>query len=322
MIDKNRIQNIDLARCIAISLVVFGHATHFFYGRFGVQLFFVISGYLLFKKLNSFDEKIKFLALRFLRLFPLSVFFILIFYWETFQNNFSKVINLTLMQSLYPLAESYPGGWSISCEWLFSIFMALGLFNTKKNNKIVLFFSLIFLQALASIFVFLHGGYIEGDNSNKGKLMIWLNTYNPIGNSAAFLAGMYLKEFKQKNIKVYNLFFIFFLGVIFDKKVGHFLPLQNFSIIALFLLLLKVKNLHLLKSNLIKIISQNTYGIFFWHFLVLEKLEKQAGASWNFPFLNGTLTLVISAGLAALTYQLIEIPLYNKFKKYLQIKNS
>lgn len=71
--------DIDLLRVSAIILVVLAHTANLLMGVIGVQIFFLVSGYLL-ADFNSQFTGPSFVLYRFARLFPLSLLMSLIFF--------------------------------------------------------------------------------------------------------------------------------------------------------------------------------------------------------------------------------------------------
>lgn len=68
-IESNNI-NLDFLRILAALMVLLVHITHFSVGAYGVQLFFVLSGYLNFASLSKKDSIIIFYKKRMQKIFP------------------------------------------------------------------------------------------------------------------------------------------------------------------------------------------------------------------------------------------------------------
>lgn len=147
--ENNRIQMLDFLRGIAIILVLFRHSSlHNFIltniGWIGVDLFFVLSGFLvsglLFKEYNKYAEiKIKrFLIRRGFKIYPL--FYITAIPYLIFQiyyDNFSLFYlmgDLLFMQNYVSnWAYLYPGGWSLAVEVHFYLIIALTFYIIHKK---------------------------------------------------------------------------------------------------------------------------------------------------------------------------------------------
>lgn len=127
---KPRDGNLDLARTVAIFGVILVHTTGIGFGRFGVQLFFLLSGYLLANFQRS-ESVTSFLLRRTARLFPLYLFVLTVFHQ---QNDYSKsLLNWFLIGNFTWTTPQIPGGWSISSEWIFSLALALMGLQSRKN---------------------------------------------------------------------------------------------------------------------------------------------------------------------------------------------
>ena len=85
-VSLNRQVGLDLARTLAILGVVLVHTRVYSGGRFGVQLFFMLSGYLLVKVDSNQNAK-DFIIRRAWRLFPLYWFFFALQFFTTNRSN-------------------------------------------------------------------------------------------------------------------------------------------------------------------------------------------------------------------------------------------
>jgi|688.fasta_scaffold191312_2 peptidoglycan/LPS O-acetylase OafA/YrhL len=273
---RKREARVDLARTIAILSVVLVHSIGVGYGRFGVQLFFIISGYLLYDSLGSSGIK-KFLIYRFWRLFPLALVFLIIFYARSF-NLKDLVLNFGLIGNIWWSNNQYPGGWSISNEWIFSLFLPLVVYMKRINFYLLM--SLIFIiQIIISYFESSFGGYLFSSFLQDGyRLSIWLNMQNPIGNFVAFALGMIIRSRKCdiKNKHLILLLPVVYFCVYFDREIDHFLPLQIMSMLIIFITCLntpieKFKKL----GTSVHTIGKITYGTFFSHFIILDYMSRE-----------------------------------------------
>ena len=132
---SHRLEHFDFARSLAIIGVIASHAyslgyentgTNFYtLGRFGVQLFFLISGATVFISFQKIIRNYKnpyqiFYCRRVFRILPLFVFIgLLEFYMKggSFLSFFSPFSGL-----LPDTQNSIPGGWSIWNEFIFILF--------------------------------------------------------------------------------------------------------------------------------------------------------------------------------------------------------
>ena len=167
---NNRIIIIDVLRALAVTLVLLFHffSETFDFGYIGVDIFLVISGFVIAKSLNSLRGNYKwktFFIKRLFRLFPVLLFvvtitlaFFLILYPESLQNLLlqSFTSSLSAISNLYfgsisgyfdIVSEVNPflHTWSLSLEWQFYIIITLiiAFFSIKKSRIVVLILTII-----------------------------------------------------------------------------------------------------------------------------------------------------------------------------------
>ncbi len=182
---SERIEELESIRGLAALLVVFYHLPkwHSFLnislinnGYLMVQLFFVLSGFVIYnaysEKINSNNDLYRFQFLRFARLYPVHLLFLVIFLlielikyiatkkygfyglhtvpFET-NNLWAFIKHIFLISSVLPnqpVTFNYPA-WSISVEFYTYLFFGLSILIIKKRN--FLFFSIIAIIALIMI---------------------------------------------------------------------------------------------------------------------------------------------------------------------------
>jgi peptidoglycan/LPS O-acetylase OafA/YrhL len=238
-LDKERVFGIDLARTIAISLVILVHTTGIGFGRFGVQLFFVISGYLLGLFYET-QTNVSFLIHRAFRLFPLAIFFVLFFYLDQIGSIKDVFLNLSLTQNLWWGWNSFPGGWSISSEWIFSLILIF-IARAKLRYLVALLLLSCVLQFVSGLYIYLIGGVSGFETSSEYLFKTWVNTTNPYINLGFFVAGILIRRFKNNllNLKISVLSSAILVMILEDLIVGHFMLGWQIAIPALFILCLK-----------------------------------------------------------------------------------
>ncbi len=204
-----RLAELDCLRGIAAISVVFFHfslrALHsklnyvLRFGCTGVDLFFMISGFVIFLSLAHTTSYKAFLWARFARLYPaywtcVSITSVLIIY-VTYRANQPVLfpdlkdyaINLTMLQYYFHVENIDGPYWTLIIELLFYLFM-LFVFLLKKLNRIeVLGFAAVSLSLLNEL-VFKH---------NLLSLNYFLNTYIPLINHIPlFIAGIVFYKIK------------------------------------------------------------------------------------------------------------------------------
>jgi peptidoglycan/LPS O-acetylase OafA/YrhL len=310
---QNRQVGIDFARSIAIISVVLVHTTGIGFGRFGVQLFFLISGYLLGNYKSHFSPG-KFILHRAVRLFPLYLFFFAIY--QLNQSDHFHLLNLLLLGNLDGRTSQVPGGWSISNEWMFSIFLALLGLHTKRKLFFLIYLSML-AQLCSGLWVFMQGG-VNGD-SDQYAILTWLNTTNPLINLSFFLIGVAIRaQLLPNSIPKMMSYFMIVFCIVIDIMVGHILFLWNFGLYGVFSLCYQC-NYSAKIAHIVHYIGKRTYGIFFSHFFLIELFNSglsgisfpSNGLRESFLFFS---VLCASVFLGACSWKFLESPSLRKYQ--------
>jgi len=162
-----RLIELDALRGIAVMLVLLSHYTyaydyyfktldqhffHFPYGGFGVQIFFMISGFVILMTIESADSLKHFVISRFARLYPtywvsiaLTLIVISLFPIPTLGNySFIDIlINLTMIQGYLKVAYIDGVYWTLGIELIF--YAIIGLLYAVNLLKRIEFISLFWL---------------------------------------------------------------------------------------------------------------------------------------------------------------------------------
>jgi len=186
-----RIDSIHYLRGVAALLVVFYHFKGFIngaypidnlgnllfgVGAFGVDLFFIISGFIICfaTKKKETHQSLKFLVRRFFRIYPLLIVCVLLYFFFAIKNG-----NLTsLFISLIPLNLNYnqhgpffgynilPPAWTITFEvFFYALFLISMTINHKMRGWIVIAIIMISMLALQ---IFATGAFSLEPSSNFG----------------------------------------------------------------------------------------------------------------------------------------------------------
>ncbi len=129
-------QLLDLVRGAAHSL------------RYGVEVFFMISGYVIVNSLRRHATPGSFLFDRVLRIFPVWVPLHLaiciagpIGQWRSFEGLdavgwfWLMLSNLLLLPPLFSLPETHPAAWSLTYEWVFYALATLGTWSAASSGR-------------------------------------------------------------------------------------------------------------------------------------------------------------------------------------------
>ncbi|MBP1617328.1 MAG: hypothetical protein H6Q14_1155 [Bacteroidetes bacterium] len=191
---KDKLESLQIIRGFAACLVAMCHIwndgilpkTFVDLGPFGVDLFFVLSGFImcLTVKLDTgkrFTNSILFLKKRIVRIFPIYLIcsiplIMFVSYAEGIKNLFFYIGNILLLpsfinESSYRLA--LPPGWSLVYEMLFYYIFSLLLLVFLNKNKLI--FSLIAILTLLVAYIQLTG--IQGPQFG------WVNLTYIIGDT-------------------------------------------------------------------------------------------------------------------------------------------
>jgi len=149
------IKNLQVLRALAALLVVFYHY-HFYglyVGAFGVDIFFVISGFIIsFVISKTSDDFFKKRLIRIIPMYYLVTVFLIVL-WLIRPGFFHNVYvdATTIIKSLffipYTIGDGGPilsSGWTLNYEMYFYLIVSFFLFVTKDARK-TLFFSILFL---------------------------------------------------------------------------------------------------------------------------------------------------------------------------------
>lgn len=345
-----KIISIEILRGLAATLVVFVHVmaeTQFrsedstllnFYnlqhfGLVGVDLFFVISGFIMV--LIHGDDFLKpkvsliFLKKRFLRIAPLYWFFtiiasFLLIVLPEFSNRglTFNFIHFLMSLSFIPWNNSagtmFPVlgvGWTLNYEMYFYLLFAVCLMFKKKN----------FLVIITTLFI---GGFIFS------KIIVSnIPFLKMIGNPILFefLGGVFIGNLYNKNIVIKNYFSVLIISLILlsINVFFHFDGSYKFIYFGLPSLLLLYSLVSLEKTSnffetinpkILKpmlIIGSSSYSIYLSHPFVLKAVYRFIPINFvsNHPDVVITSVSIIIVLFGIFIYYLVEIPLLKQTKK-------
>ena len=244
---------IDMIRGIAALAVVIHHmharvpsANLFFnfigeYGYYGVDVFFIISGWVVTSTLSRYNNPLTFVLKRYIRVvvpfFPLGISYYLLSY-----NEFHILSSLFLMPAMGKPALSI--GWTLQFEVLF--YILLGFVIAAKGCGIKLFVAAIFI--LSYLF----------DFKNEGHFL-WMLTSNYM---IEFAVGILISAFSKESLKIKliisgSILTVLFCGHGFERQL---VAIFIFSLLY-FVLYLFSRQFMLLTLSRAGLISYSTYLI-------------------------------------------------------------
>ncbi len=340
--NKNKlyIPEIDGLRAIAIIAVVLNHLDFKFLksGYLGVDMFFVISGYVITKsvmnqKYLSFSDFIKyFFERRIKRILPALLFYVIaVSLIVCLFNPYPSVSIRTGFFSLLGLSNFYLfkystdyfaqasylnpfiNTWSLAIEEQFYlIFPAIlylsGLFKNERKTNFKLI-QIIFTLSILSLILFLRNYYLYSSFS----YFLLPTRFWEIGFGVlTFLTFSKFKEFFIKKISnsllqfqllgISGLFMILFS----TNQFSQFKTLLVVLITSLFLISFEQKTIinKILSKNLLVYIGKLSYSLYLWHWGIISLTIWIYGTETN-PFITLALIFLISF----ISFRYIENPL-------------
>lgn len=346
--NQNYIKHLDGLRAVAIFGVIIYHAKIYFTsepflkgGFLGVDLFFVISGYLMTSiiyeqsKNNNFSFK-KFILKRIRRIFPAILFICIIslpfIYFHIMPKDLIEQIKSILSSIFFfsnffysyisqeyaaesSLLKPFIHTWSLSVEMQFYIILPLIIVLVIKKDLSLFktFLILIIIFFICSLFSNI---YFQD-----------LNFYNSISRLWEFLFGGLVYLIQKKNFKInqnnsfinsliiLSFFTIIFYFIIFDTdlffKTWLLIPFVLCSGILIFF---KENNLmnKLFNLNLISYIGKISYSLYLTHFPIFafSRITDFTKGNFEKKIYLGILIILVSIIL----YKFIETPFRNQKK--------
>ena len=328
----HRFKSIDSLRGLAAIIVVLHHYC-FIYGRdfnqpqllpelfvhgyYGVELFFIISGFVIYYSVLNAKSVKEFLVKRVIRLYPI--------YWVCLIITFITVqlfplsvtrdtslkealLGLTmfngLLKTLKPVDPSY---WSLLIEWFFYLMIALLFAITKDDKRIK-----IYLWCWIGLILFYTLAY---------KIPVMGAFFN-LRYGPLFIAGIscyYLFVLHQQTVANWLLLSASYItALIALQDLTLFIPM--ITIVFLLVLLVLHFNFACMQHGVLLFLGKISYALYLIHqnmgFVIMEQ-----GRKIGLPFMvNLTAALAFSITVATLLTNYVERPLSRKLKFLLAIK--
>lgn len=343
---------IDGIRGIAVLAVIFFHANYSLFkgGFLGVDIFFVLSGFLIIASIsNNIDrEKFSFLKYykkRFLRIIPAAIvtllivlaFGLLVLFPEELISLCKNIYYVLTIKSNILAARSidYFGigvkfnplvhYWSLSIELQFYIFFPLliYLFLKYEHEKILLF--LLILTLLVSI---TYATFNDTLSSNEKYFSTYTRLWEFALGSITFLVWKQYNDFidrKSKYIKYLPFIGIFLIGtslMVFDKTynvpgVSTFIPAFGVSLILLF------SNDHTCVGKFLAFYPLRKLGVISYSlYLVHQPIFAfyRIIRDRDFYFYESSLLIIITFMIGYLLWKFVEKPFQDIKQEYINYK--
>ncbi len=341
LVTDSRISSLDVFRGIAIVVVVLYHFHEtLFFGKIGVDLFFVISGFLVGGILiRDFDKNQginipRFLLQRGFKIWP-SYFFLLLFgsgvailfYRNSHPEQIIPFHDMAryafFYQNYVPLPEhwSFDHVWSLCVEEHFYIMLPVILFLIDKlvkgkSRKKALYIMVLTAIILGMFFKYYSLYYTESRDT-------YLRTHNRIDALAwGVLLYLIISDYGERLKKIKRLYlislaglFIFVLAIIVGNHTTsekyHGIIYHSAVAFSFFLMILGVYYRDFSKFYVLRTIGYFSYNWYLWHPIFVSMISDRIGIG-----INGlVIYLILSFTMAALVTIVIEEPFLQRRKQ-------
>ncbi|WP_073005087.1 acyltransferase family protein [Clostridium amylolyticum] len=349
MHNRRYISGLDGLRAIAILFVVFYHFTFSWAkgGFLGVDIFFVLSGYLVTSKILLSQEKFKlktFWKNRLGRILPsafimiiVTVLWVLIFNRRLLNNLIGDAIssityttNWWFIFHKLSYFDSFGSPSPLKHLWFLAVqeqfyiiwpfILIIGLKITKNTRKLS---NMIFMGALlsATLMGILYKPTVDpsrvyyGTDTRAFELLIGSFLALALANKKTFAKKASIKHKKRINFISIITFSIFIVSAVFIDEYNEFLYRGGLFFFSLNTALLiecisYPKGIlgHLLSWGPLKWIGTRSYEIYLWHYPIMV-LSTPVYEIGNPSYLRVFFQLTITCILAELSYRFIEVPI-------------
>lgn len=351
---EKRITILDGLRVAAVLMVSSFHYYSRFYGEFysykinteqifkhgylGVELFFIISGFVITLTLDKSKDFIDFMKKRFFRLWPgmlscsILTFSIMIVFDNGFlfpQSHLVKNVmlsntfaNPTILNTLFQIKFSYTDSayWSLWVEICFYVIVSVLYFMDKKNlyrnfGVLTLIFISLYYVITSESFSSESIYFINAKGINFLKNLFFLFQISKMG-LWFYLGMLLLKMFNTRDKKTFFLFTILFLlqALLLNTLITTIFCLLIYIILLLFIY--KPHYLLFLRSPNLSVLGISSYSFYLIHqhvgILIINKLSRYFG---NYNILIGVFLIICFFIFSVFNYKLIEKPMSKSLKR-------
>ena len=338
---------IDALKGLSIILVFLFHLelSLFKSGFLGVDIFFVISGYLIAQIFYQKNISLKIYLLgRIKRIFPayflvisfLSIVIFLLDPYESFLLSRDLLYSIPFLSNVWfsetindYFAQSYKSPilnfWSLSVEIQYYLFALIFLFFLKINKKFYIY--LLVILCLISLLLIQFGGNLKVRYPYIEEQLFFYNSptfldfYSFSGRIWEFLIGMFFFEItikkNKKKIKfvTYGLILIFLSILFYEIKNFHPGLFTLLPVLGTGLILTNYKNNRhydlFFKNKFFIFFGKLSYSLYLIHYPIIFFERKYFNIDINF-YLKIFIIILISTFLSYLSFKLFESPLRKK----------
>ncbi len=338
---KKRLQELDALRGIAALLVVGFHYTMhrdissygWELGVTGVDLFFIISGFVIFMSAQKIDRPFDFIRRRFFRLFP--VYWVIVtFTWVLMYLNVNNnpllvdvppsryFVNLTMLQRYFDIPSLDGSYWTMLVEMQFYFLVAIAMWIKKLNYLIVTLMVLMSLVLINELIIQPISPEMFTWLFRKSE--IWIQIINRL---PFFVAGMlfykiYIGEGRWRTVIAILMCYITAL-LIFDniEPSKYFIDVLQYVLtttIYFGVFILFVRNrLKLIVNPVTLFLGKVSYSLYLIHqflgiHLIIPYLETECGIDYRLGVIISALVAIL---LAFFVNRFIEEPSMRLYRK-------
>lgn len=317
------LSNLQIIRAIAAMMVVTNHflsgtlsGIFRINGGFGVDIFFVLSGFLMIHTLNHNKTPFNFFLSRVRRIYPLYIIMSIPLIITTFKvKEYSIIVgNLLLLPGInnpeYHLANS--PAWTLVYEMIFYFIFSISLFFSK--NKITTCFIVLFSIIACTITV---SGYQRMGWVNLGYILsdpLMLNF-----SAGCIIAAAFDCTKKITINKIMSLILITLLIRLALIDLSNLERIYKYGIPAVLIIFITVhtESFNGLIAKLLRKIGDASYSIYLSHAYVVIMYHsiKDLNNNWLVNLYSSQLLVIVSVFFGLFIYQSIEKPLYIRLRK-------
>ncbi|EGA90834.1 acyltransferase 3 [Planococcus donghaensis MPA1U2] len=329
MKSKGRLEELDALRGLAALAVVFFHYTtryeelfghekssyiSFKYGSLGVDLFFMISGFVIFMTMLRTKSIKEFAQKRALRLYPayliaviLTFILVKLYGLEGREVSvFEGIFNLTMLQGFIPGIKHVDGAyWSLTIEITFYILIGCIIFFGLKKKIFAVLSTWLIVSFLIQEFYILTNGQIIF----KFLLIYLISSYSHL-----FIAGVMFYLIREKaEIKYY----LILIGCLINQYAFNDLipSLVTTSFFFIFFLMINDK-LNILKIKPLGFLGAISYSLYLIHqnlgYIAINIMERNG--------LVSEIYLLIPVGISIIIATFLTFYIERPIIKYYSIK--
>lgn len=307
--------------------------TAFLNGGFGVDLFFLISGFIITFVTTKKGKVSKFFLKRFFRIYPLFLFILVISSLFLIRYNVHPLWSMVksgmfILQDYNKPAPEFDfnfigPAWTLSYEiWFYFVFGAAMMINHKNRVFIassILLAQVFLLQLIFTGSISLNSTYVAalGDSSYVDHALKFFSTSLHL----EFLLGMWICEVFirgwMKAGRITSFAFIALLvmlsGWLYFSEVVYGYGLTQFNLIALPLFIAIImceSNFKIVNSRIMSFLGDISFSIYITHFFIMYLLLEHPPFFWSD---SGNLTKLLTSTILAIAFaytlhKLVELP--------------